>query len=174
MRNIDKTLIVYLAGDLTRFKKVYNLYKSFPKKEALILITSFNDDSKLRGEKSLLKEPYDNEIDEEDVLTEYYATTTYTGAIELRKILDHYAFRKVIIVTSSYHLFRTKLIFEKVLKKKNLTFMPVNHKYNKRIIGVEVCKTLLYLLKSYKIYTKNNYHYNQNMYSDMSRLFYKE
>lgn len=47
-----KDIIVYLAGNSLRFDKVHELYKE---KNSMILITSFNDKNKLRGDKSLLK-----------------------------------------------------------------------------------------------------------------------
>src|SRR5699024_6068182 len=109
----NKTLIVYIDGDYRRFKAVADLYQDFDFGKAHILITSFNDDNELRGTKDLLNSSY-NYIDERHILTEFFSTTTYNNAVEIQQILSRLDYSYVIIVTSQYHIFRTRMIFNKV------------------------------------------------------------
>src|SRR5699024_10554925 len=106
-----KTLIVYLDGDYRRFKTVADIYKKFKDGDAHILITSFNDNNQLRGKIDLLNDNYDF-IDESHILTEYYSTSTYNNAIEIEEILKKINYGHIIIVTSQYHIYRTRLIFK--------------------------------------------------------------
>lgn len=123
----NKTLIVYLDGDYRRFKAVADIYQNFDYDRAHILITSFNDRNELRGTKDLLNSNYDY-IDERHILTEYFSTTTYNNALEIQQILSRLNYGNVIIITSQYHKFRTKLIFNNVFKgSTKLKFLGVNH-----------------------------------------------
>lgn len=169
----DEPLIVYLAGDIRRFEKVYEIYKN-NNKTSKILITSFNEDSPLRANNSLLVDKYKS-ISEKDILTEYYSTSTYTEAVELKKILELYEFNEIIIITSKYHMIRTKLIFNKVCSNWKIKYISANGTPTNHILRTvqETLKLMLFFMKSYKFFTKNNIVYSQNKYSYQSRLFYK-
>lgn len=169
----NKTLIVYLDGDYRRFKAVADLYQKFDYGKAHILITSFNDDNELRGTKDLLNSSYDY-IDERHILTEYFSTTTYNNAVEIQQILSRLDYSHVIIVTSQYHIFRTRMIFNKVFNgSRNLKFIGVNHQTTLLEYSSEAVKLVLYLLRNYKIFTKDKLLYNKSRYRRVSRLRYQ-
>ena len=169
----NKALIVYLDGDYRRFKAVADLYTRFDPGDAHILITSFNDDNELRGQIDLLNSNYDF-IVERHILTEYYSTTTYNNAIEIEEILKQLNYGHVIIVTSQYHIHRTKLIFRDRFKNSScFKFIGVNHYTTITEYGSEVVKLVLYLMKNYKLFTKDKLLYNKSKYRTLSRLTYQ-
>nr|WP_068130001.1 YdcF family protein [Nosocomiicoccus ampullae] len=53
-------------------------------------------------------------IPEDAIIKEYEATSTYTNAVESFKIMDEYSFDSALVVTSDYHLKRSKLIYDRV------------------------------------------------------------
>ena len=53
-------------------------------------------------------------IPEDAIIEEYEATSTYTNAVESFKIMDEYSFDSALVVTSDYHLKRSKLIYDRV------------------------------------------------------------
>ena len=169
----DKTLIVYLDGDYRRFKAVADIYQNFDYDQAHILITSFNDDNELRGTKDLLNSSYDY-IDERHILTEYFSTTTYNNAVEIQQILYRLNYGHVIVVTSQYHKFRTRLIFNNVFNgSTKLKFLGVNHHTMLAEYSAEAVKLVLYLLKNYKFFTKDKMLYSKSRYRRVSRLRYQ-
>ena len=50
----------------------------------------------------------------EAVIEEYQATSTYTNATESLKLMDEYGFDSALVVTSDYHLKRSKMIYDRV------------------------------------------------------------
>lgn len=169
----NKTLIVYLDGDYRRFKAVADLYQKYDDNQSHILITSFNDNNELRGTKDLLNSTYDH-IDERHILTEYFSTTTYNNAVEIQQILKRVNYGNIIIVTSQYHKFRTRLIFNNVFNEDmRLKFLGVNHKTTLVEYSSEAVKLILYLLKNYKFFTKDKLLYNKSCYRSVSRLRYQ-
>ena len=169
----NKTLIVYLDGDYRRFKAVADIYQNFDYDQAHILITSFNDYNELRGTKDLLNSNYDH-IDERHILTEYFSTTTYNNAVEIQQILKRLNYGHVIVVTSQYHKFRTKLIFNNVFKGSvKLKFLGVNHHTTLMEYSSEAVKLGLYLMKNYKFFTKDKLLYSKSRYRRLSRLRYQ-
>lgn len=169
----SKTLIVYLDGDYRRFKAVADIYQNFDYDQAHILITSFNDYNELRGTKDLLNSNYDY-IDERHILTEYFSTSTYNNAVEIQQILKRLNYGHVIVVTSQYHKFRTKLIFNNVFKGSvKLKFLGVNHHTTLMEYSSEAVKLGLYLMKNYKFFTKDKLLYSKSRYRRVSRLRYQ-
>ncbi|MDK6862759.1 YdcF family protein [Nosocomiicoccus ampullae] len=53
-------------------------------------------------------------IPEDVIIEEYEATSTYTNAVESFKIMDEHSFDSALVVTSDYHLKRSKLIYDRV------------------------------------------------------------
>lgn len=53
-------------------------------------------------------------IAEDAIIEEYKATSTYTNAVESLKIMDDYGFNSALVVTSDYHLKRSKMIYDRV------------------------------------------------------------
>lgn len=67
-------------------------------------------------------------------------------------------------------MFRTKLIFNKVLKNYNIHFVVANHPENITSYVSEIFKIIFYFLKTYHIYTKSLHIYNNHKYFDLSRI----
>lgn len=168
-----KTLIVYLDGDYRRFKTVADIYKKFKDGDAHILITSFNDNNQLRGKIDLLNDNYDF-IDESHILTEYYSTSTYNNAIEIEEILKKINYGHIIIVTSQYHIYRTRLIFKDRFKNDSrFKFIGVNHHTTMVECISEIIKLGLYFMRNYKFFTKDHLLYSKSKYRTISRLTYQ-
>lgn len=53
-------------------------------------------------------------IPEGAIIEEYEATSTYTNATESLKIMDEHGFDSALVVTSDYHLKRSKMIYDRV------------------------------------------------------------
>ena len=53
-------------------------------------------------------------VPEDAIIEEYEATSTYTNAVESFKIMDEHGFDSALVVTSDYHLKRSKLIYDRV------------------------------------------------------------
>lgn len=53
-------------------------------------------------------------IPEDVIIEEHDATSTYTNATESLKIMDDYNFDSALVVTSDYHLKRSKMIYDRV------------------------------------------------------------
>lgn len=169
----DKTLIVYLDGDYRRFKAVADIYLKLDYNQAHILITSFNHDNELRGTKDLLNSNYDY-IDERHIPTEYFSTTTYNNAVEIQQILKRLNYGHVIVVTSQYHKFRTKLIFNNVFNgSRKLKYLGVNHHTSLMEYSSEAVKLGLYLMQNYKFFTKEDLLYSKSRYRRLFRLRYQ-
>lgn len=166
MKVKDNSIIIYLAGNPKRFDIVYELYLQNPNNH--VLISSFNDYSPLRGNKTLLKQCY-FDLKPEQVITEYFSTSTYNSALEISKILKKFEFDQLYIVTSDYHIYRTKLIFDKILSEYHLYYVPMKEKYKTKNYISEMIKFILYFFKSYKFYTKSSRIYNNSIYSELSR-----
>lgn len=53
-------------------------------------------------------------IPEEAIIEEHVATSTYTNATESLRIMDEKGFDSALVVTSDYHLKRSKMIYDRV------------------------------------------------------------
>lgn len=53
-------------------------------------------------------------IAEDAIIEEYKATSTYTNATESLMLMDEYDFDSALVVTSDYHLKRSKMIYDRV------------------------------------------------------------
>lgn len=62
-------------------------------------------------------------IDEDKILVEDKASSTYENAIFSKEIIEDHNFDSIILVTSEYHTRRTKLTMEKVLKDLDVKVM---------------------------------------------------
>lgn len=88
---------------------------------------SFNPTSKAHAqwakEELLKKLP----LSPKRVITETKSRSTIENAIHVKKIVDKHKWEKVIIVTSGYHIPRTKMIFKRIFndKKYTLEFVKV-------------------------------------------------
>ncbi|OES44986.1 YdcF family protein [Domibacillus iocasae] len=59
-------------------------------------------------------------IPKEDIIAEEAAHSTYTNATHTRELLEEEGITSAIIVTSDYHMRRTKYIFEKVYRDSSI------------------------------------------------------
>jgi len=82
-------------------------------------------------------------VPENSILIDDKSRNTYENAIESLKICEEHSFRKVYLVTSAFHMFRSYHIFQKVLKdhypKENITIIPypVDYRSLREIAGIE-------------------------------------
>lgn len=53
-------------------------------------------------------------ISEESLIEEYNATSTYTNATITLNMMEEYGFDSALVVTSDYHLKRSRMIFERI------------------------------------------------------------
>lgn len=53
-------------------------------------------------------------IPKDAIIEEYNATSTNTNAVESLNIMDEYGFDSALVVTSDYHLKRSKMIYDRV------------------------------------------------------------
>lgn len=71
-------------------------------------------------------------VNQEQIINEPNATTTYTNAIYTLKLMDELDIHSAIILTSDYHTLRTKMIFNRIKKEHTydieLTFVGANHR----------------------------------------------
>lgn len=106
-------LIIMLGGgDEGRMEKSAELYHDGY--ADFVLITPVVDLLYSQSKKFAL----DLGIPEEAIIEEYNATSTYTNATESLKIMDEYGFDSALVVTSDYHLKRSKMIYTRVNNDK--------------------------------------------------------
>lgn len=62
----------------------------------------------------------------DNLLLEYKATSTYENALYSKEIVLDYNFELTLVVTSNYHMRRTKLAFDRVYRNTNvlITYVP--------------------------------------------------
>ncbi|MCG7333060.1 YdcF family protein [Salinicoccus roseus] len=171
--NESKALIIYLSGDKRRFNKVYQLYEYFNNSyDVYIMITPFSDQSELRGKTTLLLNQYAN-VPDENIITEYYSTSTLTSALQIKKMIDLASFKNIYIVTSPYHILRSKKIFSDVFGKdlsNEFYFVHSDEKFNHIVkYASEIVKYIFYQLKLYKLYQKRYYRLLEVEYQEQSR-----
>ncbi|MFJ8234186.1 YdcF family protein [Ureibacillus sp. NPDC094379] len=115
-------VIIVLSGDEGRLAKGAQLYKEGY--ADYVLLTRAN-------EEFITKEEAINfGIPESQIILEEEATSTYTNATYAKSLLEKHQFNSSLVVSSDYHMRRTKLSFERVFKglEMELTYVaaPVN------------------------------------------------
>lgn len=65
----------------------------------------------------------------EDIIPEEKSRDTYENAIETKKIAQIFGFKKILLITSAYHMKRSNLIFSKYFE---VVPLPVGYKCSKR------------------------------------------
>ena len=68
-------------------------------------------------------------INKEHVIPETEATSTYENAVNTLEMMEEYKFDSAIIVSSDFHMLRTKMIYERINQdyKYNLTYVAAYH-----------------------------------------------
>ncbi len=88
------------------------------------------------------------DISKKDIILEEKSYTTIGNAYYSQAIMDNNGFNSAIIVTSPYHIRRTKYVFEKIMKDKRLHFRKCKNNLNifERVsYSIEEIKNLLRL-----------------------------
>ncbi|MBM7610041.1 uncharacterized SAM-binding protein YcdF (DUF218 family) [Lysinibacillus composti] len=105
-------VIIVLSGDEGRLAKGAQLYNEGY--ADYVLLTKAN-------EEFITKEEAINfGIPESQIILEEEATSTYTNATYAKLLLEEHQFNSSIVVSSDYHMRRTKLSFERVFKGSDM------------------------------------------------------
>ncbi|WP_411843789.1 YdcF family protein [Salinicoccus sp. HZC-1] len=106
---VESDLIVMLGGDGGRMEKAAELYREGYADS--VLITPIVESNALSQSTALAKE---YGIPEEALVKEYEATSTYTNASITIDIMKENDMTSALIVTSDYHVKRSKYIYDKL------------------------------------------------------------
>lgn len=114
----DSDVIVVLSGEDGRLQQGAKLYKGGFAKFTLLT------NSTVRF--STVDEAIAFGIPKSKILKEERATSTYTNAIYTKEILEQENLESVIVVTSDFHMRRTKLIFNRVFKNTDIQLLYIS------------------------------------------------
>ncbi len=148
--------IILLSGNEGRFKEALKLYnEGYANRIIISPISSTNKNSIQHRYMRKYK------VNPDIFIEDYYATSTYTNATETKKIMNSYQFDSAIVVTSDYHMKRTRYIFEKEYGfEYELYFSSATNRYGEHwyetdawyeIWFSEFYKMLGYRLRLYKV-----------------------
>lgn len=115
-------VIIVLSGDSGRLEKAAALYKEGY--ASYVLLTRANEKEVNVGNAVKLGIP------ENRLILDEKATSTYTNALYSKSLMEKYEFTSAIIVSSDYHMRRTKLTFDKVYQDTNIEITYVASKRN--------------------------------------------
>ena len=95
-------------------------------------------------------------IPQSAIIEEHKATSTYTNATETLKLMGKYDFNSALVVTSDYHLKRSKMIYDRVNDGQyELTYIaalgPNGEKWNERPGAKRLWFTEFYKLWGYRL-----------------------
>lgn len=95
-------------------------------------------------------------IPQSAIIEEHEATSTYTNATETLKLMDKYDFDSALVVTSDYHLKRSKMIYDRVNDGQyGLTYIAAlgtnGEKWHERPGAKRIWFTELYKLWGYRL-----------------------
>lgn len=114
-------LIILVSGDPQRMEKVAELYQAgFADK---VLITNALERGATVNDAELFGIPRDS------ILTENKATSTYENALYTKEIMMEQGFDSALIVTSNYHMRRTKLAYERVFSDTDVSFTYIPYHF---------------------------------------------
>lgn len=105
---VDVIVVLTGASDKGRMMKAAELYHDGYAEK--VLITPVLEYSTLES----LQVALDLGIKEDDILTDYEATSTYSNALETINIMQNNEMNSALIVTNDYHIKRSKLIYERI------------------------------------------------------------
>ncbi|WP_335870605.1 YdcF family protein [Bacillus sp. 2205SS5-2] len=104
-------VIIVLSGDEGRLEKAISLYQQ--NYAPLILLSN-------AGEKGWLSH-IKKWVDRDQLLLEWASISTQDNATYTKEMMKEQELRSAIIVTSNYHMRRTKLLFEKEYRGSDIT-----------------------------------------------------
>jgi len=117
-----------------RAEKAIELYKSGRAKKIIFTGGSaevFSGNNKLISEaKFMANIALRNNIPKYNIILEENATTTIENAKFSKKIVDTKKFKSAIVVTSKFHILRTKQIFKKIMPDTQLEFEGCSNNRN--------------------------------------------
>lgn len=113
----ESDVIIVLSGGLGRLEKGADLYKEGY--AHYVLLTRANEEFITK------EEAIDFGIPEQRLILEEAATSTYTNALYAKSLMEKYQFKSAIVVSSDYHMRRTKFIFDRVYNDKEMEFTYV-------------------------------------------------
>lgn len=110
-----------------------------------------------------------NGIQREQIINEAYATSTYENARNSLALMKAKGFKSALVVSSDYHMRRTRLVFERVNQKYHFTlhYVAAYHKRNGRLVtwqeaGLPVKKFGQQEFLKYWLYVLGGYHLYAN------------
>lgn len=156
---LQSDVIIVVEGSFERSHRATELLKMGYSKSSKLIVTPYT-----QIERDLYKRL---EVENNAIIPEHTATSTYKNAVNSLKIMNENKFKSAIIVSSDYHMRRTKLIFDRENQKYNFKLNYVaaynpddNHNYilpwfktdysQFKYAGFEVFKYWAYYLGLYK------------------------
>lgn len=118
-------VIIVLSGDGGRLEKAMSLYKEGYAKYVML--------STPLGLEVSSKKQLSQDIQPQYLIYEQKATSTYTNATLTKKLAEKYHFKSAIVVTSDYHMRRSKLAFDRVYNRSGIRLTYVSALYNSTI-----------------------------------------
>ncbi|MCD7034614.1 YdcF family protein [Metabacillus sp. GX 13764] len=119
---VKSDVIMILSGDGGRLEKGMELYKEGYAKYVML--------STPLGLEVSSKQQLQKDISPENLLFEQKATSTYTNAVYTKQLAEKYGFKSAIVVTSDYHMRRSKLAYDRVYKNSGIRLTYVSALYN--------------------------------------------
>ena len=118
---VKADVIILLSGDGQRMEKAAELYHSGYADKVLL--------TNAREAGSTIEDAESFGILREDLLTENEAESTYENALYVKDIVLEHGFESALVVTSNYHMRRTKLAYDRVFHDTDVTFtyVPYHH-----------------------------------------------
>lgn len=115
-------LIILLSGDSQRMEKVAELYHAGYADKVLLT------NAQIPGSTVEYAESFG--IPRNNLLTENEATSTYENALYVKNLVLDHGFESALVVTSNYHMRRTRLAYERVFHDTNVSFTYVPYHHN--------------------------------------------
>ena len=133
-------VIIVLSGDSGRLEKAAALYKEGYASYVML--------SRANGKGVNIQKAVELGIPEDRIIPEDKATSTYTNALYSKSLMEKYDFSSAIVVSSDYHMKRTKMTFESVFKDTDidLTYVASQRSENAWFLDD---KNIKYTLREY-------------------------
>lgn len=119
---VKADVIILLSGNGQRMEKTAELYHDGYADKVLL--------TNARAPGSTIEYAGSFGIPREDLLTENEATSTYENALYVKSIVLEHGFESALVVTSNYHMRRTRLAYERVFHDTNVSFTYVPYHHN--------------------------------------------
>ncbi len=118
-------------GDLELFSRVKKAVEIWKKYECDYIIFSGGHTGGDKSEAEAMKSiALDLKVPEDAIILEDKSKNTVENALYVKKIIERMEPDIIYVVTSPYHLPRTKIVFERVLKRHTMYFIPSSYPYD--------------------------------------------